>query len=172
MQKTILFLLFIMIPNLLISEMLTSPCSIPIELDYVLDCFLEEQTHKELIPVIKNAEGECGIERVSFLFDYFGTLNISSARRLILDTTKTLLDKLNAKDKVLNPFFAACFPLTADNIVIRIRVRTNECGFIYPKLDNIAYVTLIDGFISYGTLNSFTYEIDNLRIETYASVKK
>lgn len=161
-----LLLLLVMLPCLLAADVLTAPCSIPPELDYFLNCFLEAQRSKGLIPVTKNAEGECEIEKISLLFDYFGVLDIPSARRLIVDVVISLLQKLNTQEKLYKYF--ACPPLTVDNLDIRIRIRTDHCGFVYPKLGNIAYVTAIDGIISYSTLNSYTYEINNLRMEPFS----
>lgn len=140
-------------------------CGLPITLDYYLNCFVDNLHIEKLVLVAKNSEGECGIEKVGLLFDYFGRIDLLGARRLIVPLVSGLADTINA-NKNLCKYFAT-FPITVDQIVIRIRVRPPHCGFVYPVLGNVVLITAIDSTVSYGTLNSFNYEIDNLRTETY-----
>jgi hypothetical protein len=106
-----------------------------------------------------------GIVQIGLMFDYFGEVDIAAARRLITSVVDSLVDRIN-KDKKMAPYFL-CYPISINQISVRIRIRRDECGFYYPPLGNVAYISAIDGMIYYGTLNSYTYEIDNLRTEPY-----
>lgn len=146
-------------------------CGIPSEVEYFLNRFGEEQEqkNKSLVLVAKNVEGECGIEKIGLLFDYYDTFDLSKARHLVVSIVEDLLREVNSQEK-LRPFFAEC-SLTINDVVVRIR-HQKGCEFVFPALGNIVYITAIDGLILYGTLNSYTLEIDNLRTEPYSQALK
>lgn len=146
-----------------VTDALQPVCGMPAQLNYALDCFVIGLNIDHLVLVAKNVTGDCGIEQIELLFDYFETLDIPRARELIVPLVTGFLESINARVK-LKPFFE-CFPITEDQVSIRIRVRPKRCGFIYPVPGNIAAVTAGDGMVRYDTINSFTYGIDTLRIE-------
>lgn len=150
------------------AEALYAPCSLPDQVNYFVNCFADEQLKSnQLTLVTKNGEwGECcKLEKIALMFDYFDTLDLMTARKMILGITTRFLQEINKQDK-LKCFFEN-FPLSLDNISIQIRMRNEHCGFVYPVLGNIASISIDSGFITYGTMNSYTYKIDTLRRESY-----
>jgi hypothetical protein len=138
----------------------------PDKLEYALNCFVNGLNIPNLKFVDKNAYGDCGIEKVDLLFDLYDDVAIPRARELILQIVNALLGEINLNEK-LKCYFKS-LPLKVDQLVIRIRVEPTRCGFTYPQMGNIAYISAIDGLITYSTRNSFTYELDNLHLESYS----
>jgi len=146
-----------------------SSFGIPYEVNCFLNRFAEEQkTANKLILVTKDVNGRCGIENIALIFDYHGSLDFPAARQLIVSILTSLLQEVNNQPKLRCCFVT--FPLTIENLSVRIRVRS-ECLF-YPFLGNIASIIAADGLIYYGTLNSYTYEVDTLRFESYVQAAK
>lgn len=141
---------------------------LPNVIDYVMNCFAEEQSAKNLVPVEKITDFDqfLSIRKLGFVFDYYETLNILSARALITGLAKDLVQKINSSPKLRS--YLAVIPFTEKEVVLRLRLRKKNCGFVYPELGNIAYVSVIDGMIIYDTKNSFTYDLDTLRTESFA----
>ncbi|MBA3815144.1 MAG: hypothetical protein H0X29_01215 [Parachlamydiaceae bacterium] len=153
------------------AENLTQRKAIPDVVQYVLNCFAEEQESKELVLVEKiSGYDEGQISKLGFLFDLYKPLTMGEARGLAIGLTNNLLEKVNNNEKLKN--YLSNSPFTVNNVVMRIRLRQKDCGFIYPALGNIAYVSVIDGKIIYDTINSFTYDLDNLRTESFADAIK
>lgn len=161
-------LLILLVQSVVVAEALYEPCSLPDQVNYFVNCFAERQKANKLILVTKDGENDdcdCCLERVALMFDYYDTVDLNTARSLILGLVTSFLQEINKQEK-LKKFFCV-FPLNLDEISIQIRLRNEHCGFIYPSLGNIASISIIDGVITYGTLNSYTYEVDTLRRETY-----
>lgn len=142
-------------------------CGLPEKLNYYLDCFAEEEQHKEGLELVaKNGEwGECGLERILLLFDYYGILDIEHGRRLMLAVVDDFLKAINEAKGV-----GACFvnfPLTTKDIEVRIRTRQRDCGFVYPYLGNVAFILFSDDILTYGTMNSYSYTLETLSREPY-----
>lgn len=154
------------------AENLTQRNALPDIIDYVLNCFAEEQKTKGLVLVEKILDyDECQqISRLGFLFDLFRPLSMPAARQLVTSLITDLLQHVNKQEKLKN--YLSHKPLTVKDVVIRLRLRNKDCGFIYPVLGNIAYVSVIDGEIIYDTINSFTYDLDTLRTESFAEALK
>ncbi len=148
-----------------VMDALTPICGLPAAIERVLNCFVMQLQNEKLVLVAKNSDGECGIDRVSLFFDLYDTVDIPAARRLIVPIVSGLLQDFNGQEKLRGYFNT--FPLTYEQVVIQIRVRSKRCGFVYPVLGNITFIAAMDGTVTYGTLNSFTYEVDSLRTETY-----
>lgn len=135
-------------------------------IDYVLNCYgnSQESTHK-LVPVSKIIETDCKIEKLGMLFDYHGSLGISAARKLVVQAVSDLLQTVNSSSK-LKPYLKNG-GLVVDDVIIRIRVRPDACGFYYPPLGNVALVSAMEDKIVYDTMNSYSYMLNNLLTETY-----
>lgn len=161
------------------AECLYAPCCLPDQVNYFLNSFAEKQKQASgLVLVTKNGESErdccfdfccdfyyeCKLDKIALIFDYFGEINLATARHLILNTVTSFLHEINQQEKV-KPFFCK-FPLSMDQISIQIRIRNESCRF-YPYLGNISMITIDDGSIIYGTINSYTNQVDVLRRETY-----
>lgn len=138
---------------------------LPDIIEYVLNCFAEQQKSKKLILVSKIVELDSKIQKLGFLFDLYDNLTLSQARQLITGVVSSFLTTINTSEKLKT--YLGNTPFTEKEVSIRVRMRSKQCGFIYPELGNIAYVSAMEGNIFYDTLNSITYDIDNLRIETY-----
>jgi len=136
-------------------------------IEYILNCYADNQESiNQLIPVSKIIETDCKIEKLGMLFDYYGSLNIPKARRLIIQAVTELLQTVNSSNK-LTPYLAHCGALTPDDIIIRIRWRSSACGFFYPPLGNVAFVSAMEDKIVYDTLNSYTFTLNNLMTESF-----
>lgn len=157
--------LMLSLRSLLSGEALYEPCSLPDRVNYFINCFAERQKANKLTLVTKDGIGDCGLEKVALMFDYYGVLDLPTARRLILGVVTSFLQEINQEEK-LRCFFPV-FPLNLDEVSIQIRLRNDDCGFVYPYLGNIASISIIDGVITYGTINSYSYEVEALRRETY-----
>lgn len=158
---------FIVLWQHVICAVVPSRIDLPDAIDCILNRFGDAQKGKNLVFVSKNYEmdeEDCHIEKIDFLFDLYETVDIPRARILITSLVNSLLQTVMSSEK-LKPYLACHF--NADNIIMRIRIRTKECGFIYPVLGNIAYISAMDGRIFYDTLNSYTYQMDNLSMETF-----
>jgi hypothetical protein len=136
-------------------------------IEYILNCYGDNQENtNQLIPVNKIIEIDCKIEKLGMLFDYYGSLTIPKARRLIIQAVTELLQTVNSSNK-LTPYLANCGALTPDNIIVRIRWRSSTCGFFYPPLGNIAFVSAMENKIVYDTLNSYSFTLNNLMTESF-----
>lgn len=147
-------------------EELVFPGELTRTLEYILNCYgtNQEKNHR-LIPVSKIFEINSKIEKLGMLFDYYGSLDISKARALAIQAVTELLQIANSSNKLV-PYLANC-GLTPDDIIIRIRWRSPTCGFFYPPLGNIAFVSAMENKIIYDTLNSYTFTLNNLMTETF-----
>jgi hypothetical protein len=146
--------------------------ALPNVVDYVLNCFAQEQNSTGLVLVEKISDyDECQqISKLGFLFDFYKLMSLSDARHQIVGLVNDLLLRINSNVKLKK--YLAVSPFTAKDVVIRLRLRNKDCGFLYPPLGNIAYVSAIDGVIIYDTVNSFTYDLDTLRTESFADAIK
>lgn len=150
----------------MVTDALMPVGGMPPALNYFLNCYASGLAFENLVLVAKDSEeGECGLELVGLIFDYFDDLNLPEARSLIVHLMVGLIKGINGKEKLTALFNRSS--ITEDQVSVRIRVRPKHCGFIYPVLGNIAYISAMDGVINYGTMNSFTYEIESLRVEPY-----
>lgn len=150
---------------------------IPDQVNCFINAFAERQKQTHNL-ILATKEGEtccyfidccfqntgCCLEKIALMFDYFGVVDLPQARQLTLGLVTSFLQEINVQEK-LKCFFCT-FPLGLDQISIHIRMR-NDCEFKYPYLGNIASISMIDGMITYGTINSYTYQVDVLRRETY-----
>lgn len=165
MKKWIVTLMLVF-NHLLLAEALYEPCSLPDQVNYFINCFAERQKANKLTLVTKDGEIDeccCCLERVGLMFDYEAELSIPTARQLILGVVTDFLQEINLQEKLKKHF--CVFPLNLDEISIQIRI-VHGCGF-YPYLGNISSISIMDGMITYGTINSYSYEYDVLRRETY-----
>jgi len=147
--------------------------TLPGKLNYYLNCYAESLKERHLTLVSRNSEGcdNC-ITKISLTFDLFDTPNFDGAREVIVDLVGDLLKGVNARPDELKRYFAV-FPLTIQNVDVRVRIRQNTQGcFIYPVLGNIAIISAADGIIVYDTMNSFTFQLDMLRRETFENALK
>lgn len=142
-----------------------SSCNIPGPIDRFLNCFALEQEKQKLFLVTKSVEGDCETERIGLLFDYYEPMDEALARGLIIQTVQSLLDAINADSKLIASMGGV--PLTENDVVVRIRHRLTAC-YHFPVIGNIAYVTSMDGWILYDTINSYTYDINPLRTERFS----
>lgn len=147
------------------------PSEVPNVLEYVMNCFAEEQKAKHLVMVEKFVEyDDCRqINRVGFLFDLYDTISMDASRVLVTGLVNDLFKSVTGNPK-LKPYLVS--PFTEKEVIIRLRMRTKQCGFIYPVLGNIAYVSVIDGIVIYDTINSYTYDLDTLRTESFQEALK
>lgn len=154
------------------ADNLTRRNGLPNVIDYVLNCFADEQKAKELVMVekISDFDESQQISKLGFLFDIYKPLSMPQARQLVTGLATDLLQRVNSAEKLKE--YLATTPFTVNDVVIRLRMRNKDCGFIYPALGNIAYVSVIDGTIIYDTVNSFTYDLDTLRTESFAEALK
>lgn len=146
---------------------------LPSGVEYVMNCFAEKvKAGKELVLVEKIWDfDKCGkLNRLGYLFDYYGDVDFMSARMMVTGLVNDMLESIHTNAKVVS--YLAVVPFTEKEIVIRLRMRKRECGFIYPVLGNIAYVSVIDGNVIYDTINSYTYDLDTLRTETFAEAMR
>ncbi len=154
---------------------LTPLLGLPTAIDHYIDCFAIEQSkfNPRLKLVAKNAEAQCGgkVTKLALLFELDDKVDIPYARKMITYLVGTFIDGMNAHPEKFQACFTT-FPLTLEDVVLRIRVQPNPGYFVYPSLDNIASITSMDGVIIYGTLNSYTYAMDSLRTESYAQAVK
>lgn len=155
-----------------VAENLTQRNALPDIIEYVLNCFAEEQKTKGLVLVEKIIDfDECRqISKLGFLFDFFRPLSMPASRQIITSLVNDLVLHVNKQEKLKN--YLSHKPFTVNDVVVRLRLRNKDCGFIYPMLGNIAYVSVIDGEIIYDTINSFTYDLDTLRTESFADALK
>jgi hypothetical protein len=177
-MKSVLFFsaLFIYVAGLLHADNTGSflpPAPFPSKLNYRLNCFEieESQKDKNLVLVSKNYLGcENCIEKISLFFDLFETPDFDAARLLITQLVSGFINNINGQEE-LSCYFAA-FPLTSKQVDVRVRIRRTQCGFFFPPLGNIAYITAVDGEVIYHTLNSFTFHYDVLRRESFDTALK
>lgn len=162
---------FIFIFAIIVAGRLTGdipkPSALPDAVEYALNCFAEEQTAKNLILVSKISDVDhcCRIQKLGFLFDLYDNVNILTARSLVTGLMASFLETIHRNEKLT---YYLADPFTEKNVVIRIRARNARCGFIYPRLGNIAFISAVDGIIIYDTINSYTYDLDTWRMESYA----
>lgn len=155
------------------AENLTERNALPNVIEYFLNCFAEEQQKTHGLVLVEKITDfdECEhISKLGFLFDRYQVISLSEARTLVANMVSEFLQQINSNVK-LKKYFSNV-PFSEKNFVVRLRMRTKDCGFIYPILGNIAYVSAIDGSIIYDTINSFTYDLDTLRTESYADALK
>lgn len=160
------FILMIAFRSFLVANVPT--CSaLPNAIEYLLNCFAEEQKNKNLVLVAKISDVDacCRITKLGFLFDLDGMVDIPAGRSLITGVVTNFLNTINSNEK-LRPYLTTSY-FTEKNVVIRIRIRNKNCGFFYPYLGNIAYISAMDGAIIYDTINSYTYDLDLLRMENF-----
>jgi len=148
---------------------------LPRAVEQFLDCYFDNTNNPQIKLVSKSGkESEKEKGRTSSLtleFEATWSMDIPSARKFIVQLTGRFVDAINKQRKLRCHF--ATFPITLKQISMRIRfVQPSQCGFVYPVMGNIAYVSFIDETIYYGTLNSVTYDIDVLRIEPYEQALK
>lgn len=145
---------------------------VPDVLNYVMNCFAEEQNGKNLVMAEKMRNYDAGgkINRVGYIFDLYEPVTIDAARLLVVDLVNDLVETVNRNEK-LKPYLSVS-PFTEKEAIIRLRIRTRQCGFVYPVLGNIAYVSVIDGAVIYDTINSYTYDLDMLRTESFEQALK
>lgn len=169
MKNLIIFLWMPLLAGMgLFADHSTGYRNLPNLVDYALNCFASEQKSQNLNLVNKifDVDDWGNITRLGYLFDlYDTTLDIPRARNMITGIVTSFVDRISQNEK-LKPYLH-CF--TEKNVVVRIRLRNDQCGFIYPKLGNVAYVSAIDGIVVYDTLNSYTYDLDTLQVENYTS---
>jgi hypothetical protein len=140
---------------------------ISLTVDRFFTSFVEKIKNENLVLVTKSVDIECcKIKQIGLFFDSYQHPDIPVARKLMMDVASYFLLELN-RDTKLRPFLH-CPPFTEKNIVIRIHFRPKQCGFYFPKLENVAHISLIDGMVSYETLNSYNFTLKNLRRETFA----
>ena len=144
----------------------STPCYLPGSLVYAINCFKNHTTNQDLELISVNTKEDCDdtIYELNLVFDLAKTVDENQARKLVLNLLANLLNSFNNNQK-LRPLFSIS-PLTANEVTIQIRIRPSDCGADYPIMGNIASVTVADGKVIYGTLNSYTYQIDILRTET------
>lgn len=148
---------------------------LPREINCYIDDFAAQQTHfnPSLNLVAKNAEAMCqgSVNKLALLFELTDKIDIPYGRSIITYMVGSFIDGINAQPEKFRSYFTT-FPLELDDVVMSIRMRSPPGCVAYPALGNVASITSMDGLIIYGTLNSYTYEIDSLRIERYSQAVK
>lgn len=151
---------------------LTERNALPNVVNYVLNCYAEAQKNSNLVLVEKISDYDeyDQISKLGFMFDLYKPLTLPEARQLVVRLVSNLVQHINSQNKLKK--YLANYPFTEKDVVIRLRLRNKDCGFIYPFIGNIAYVSALDGDIIYDTVNSFTYDLDTLRTESYSNAIK
>lgn len=142
------------------------PSALPDAVDYALNCFAEAQKDRKLVLAAKivDVDSCTRIQKLGFLFDLYDEVDIVSGRKLITGLVATFLDAITRNEKLV-PYLACNF--AEKNIVMRVRLRDARCGYVYPRLGNIAFISFVDGMVVYDTINSYTYDLDTWRMESY-----
>lgn len=138
------------------------------DIEDLLSHFVEGvKVEKNVIPLSKTfSSAENGkVERIHLNFDSYSHPDLPGARSLILSIVNGLLTNINSNERIRPLFITHPFPI--ENVEVRIKFVSKNDDFTYPKLGNIAYVSIVDGIISYETLNSYNYQIEHLRSEDY-----
>jgi len=151
---------------------ISSPCHLPGSLVYAINCFAETQVenHLELVRVTAPSECGCTIDELDLYFNMLDTLDEKASRQFAVTIVNDLLVELNKNEKISSLF--TTFPLTLNEVMIQIQMKDLNCEYIYPRLGNIASITIEDQRIIYGTMNSYTYQIDTLRTETIVQAEQ
>jgi hypothetical protein len=138
----------------------------------VLSRFAEgARREKDVIPRsrVVNLDENCKIVKIGLYFDSYNHLALPQARSLILSIADGLFNNLNASPDA--PSIFAVYPIPIENLDVRIRFLSRSDDYTWPKIGNIALISLTDGKLSYGTLNSHNFRIEHLRIEDFAQAQ-
>lgn len=147
--------------------------ALPPALDSALNNFGQQLTVAHMRLVAKNAIlSECGtlFDRVDVIVDSWERLDVAQARILMVSLTYFLLQTLDSDPELKNYF--SRFPLTPDDVSIQVRIQYDQCNPLTPPLGNIAYITLMEGQITYSTYNTHSGMLALLYREDYKTAGK
>lgn len=100
------------------------------------------------------------VQEISLILETFATVDISSARELIIDKEEEFLELLNGMQEI-RPYLLH-YPSRADSLGLRIGFKNSRGSFVSPP--DIAMVSVFNNIISYKT-----FEITNRSFTTVYS---
>lgn len=150
------------------------------QLEPYLQRFGEEEAKKyELVYVQESSDDFDAFNEAPLylLFDYSGDFTIQNARELLVNVISdfvTKLDLLNrnpkGEDQGVIDFFKN-EPFDFEDLSIKIRYKKKTKLFVYPTLENVSSIFLLDGRLYYETINPKSYTPNILRSESYKEAK-
>ncbi len=156
--------------------------SIPMpQMEPFLRQFGEEEAKKYDLTYVPETSEDFDLfssEPLYLLFDYSGEWDIAKARTLLINVVADFLAKIERLGRFAKPEDQAIadyykeHPFDFEDFTAKIRHRNKTKLFVYPTLENVSAIFLLDGRLYYETINPKSYTPNILRSESYKEAKE